>query len=134
MIKLNLLNVTSQLSHYLVTEIRPKISYIRIKNLLQGYLPQTQVQHWFPTVHSAKEWAIKGQLGQNQPVKNHSSIVQVQVSKRRDGTSSGGTKFATFRIMKASPGWNPRMLEGHTLESAQAITINCSWTRKLQNN
>lgn len=42
-------------------------------------------------------------------------------------TSSGGTRFATFRIINASPGWNPRMVEGHTLESAQAITMNCSW-------
>lgn len=34
--------------------------------------------------------------------------------------------LATFRTIKASPGWNPRILEGQTLESTQAITINCS--------
>jgi len=35
--------------------------------------------------------------------------------------------FATLRTTKASPGWNPKMDEGQTLESAQAITINCTW-------
>jgi len=38
-----------------------------------------------------------------------------------------GTRLAMLRIIKTSPGWNPNMLEGHTLESAQAITINCTW-------
>lgn len=50
---------------------------------------------------------------------------------RRVNTSNGGTRFAIFLIMKASPGWKPRMLEGHTLESAQPITMNCFWTCKF---
>ena len=40
-------------------------------------------------------------------------------------TSYEGTKFAILRTVNASPGWNPRMAEGQTLESAQAITRNC---------
>jgi len=44
----------------------------------------------------------------------------------------GGTRLAMLRIIKASPGWNPNMLEGHTLESAQAITINCIWIYQLR--
>ena len=47
-------------------------------------------------------------------------------SRNASYTSCGGTMFATFRTTNASPGWNPRMDEGQTLESAQAITINCN--------
>lgn len=43
-----------------------------------------------------------------------------------------GTRLAMLRIIKTSPGWNPNMLEGHTLESAQAITINCTWIYQLK--
>lgn len=37
-----------------------------------------------------------------------------------------------LRIMNTSQGWNPDMLEGHTLESAQAITKNCTWIYQLR--
>lgn len=47
-------------------------------------------------------------------------------------TFISGTRLAMFRIIKTSPGWNPNMLEGHTLESAQAITMNCTWIYQLR--
>lgn len=59
--------------------------------------------------------------------KQRKTIAKCQVS-----TSNGGTRFATFRTVKASPGSNPRMTEGQTLESAQAITMNCCLKELVQ--
>lgn len=49
-------------------------------------------------------------------------------------TSYGGTRFATFRTIKASPGSKPRIFEGQTRESAQAITINCRKRYRFRGN
>lgn len=40
--------------------------------------------------------------------------------------SQAGTRFATFRTMNASPGFNPRMVAGSTRESEHAITMYCT--------
>lgn len=49
-------------------------------------------------------------------------------------TSKGGTKFATLRTVNASPGWNPKILVGQTLESAHATTMNYMQKQKAKIN
>lgn len=57
---------------------------------------------------------------------NYLSILRITLSK-------AGTMLAMLRMVKASPGWKPRVTEGHTRESAQANTMNCM-PQKTQTN